>query len=426
MNRSSDAKARASRANAWGFAIVFIVVNLHVLRNVALMPYLAVYAVVSLWVLNRAIARLARTPQVSLGLPTAWIAAAGIAFASTLAISGAGTALYGLSRYLFALPVLLAFIAYTDSPRDLLTHIRTMCVFFAVGALTVPLQYLTGPITFFADSSERAGLERYASVFGSLTALGIAAGSYIALAQALRPRSTVLSIVAIGVGGIASLSKAAIVNIALGLASHLVLGGRQVLRMIVTLAVVLSVGYLVVQESAILQESLSASATSFGVEGGSENYDMSFQSSLYDRLVTRPAENWAVLATMGSSLVYVTGGGFGMASTALVSPAASLAGMTHNQFAEFFSVAGLVGGSIATLTVAVIVVRLVRARRTPLRGAVLGAMTLWVANAFFANGIAYQPITASVLFLAMFVASQRDGDTYTDSASPGRTEMEMR
>lgn len=400
-------KTENSRANAFGFAIVFIVVNLHVLRNVVPVPYLALYALITLWVLNRALVRFTRGPTARLGLPLAWIATAGIGFVSTLAISGGSTAAYGLVRYLFAFPVLLAFFAYTQSRRDLKNHIRTMCAFFAVGALSVPMQYLTGPVTFFAAASERAGLDRYASLFGSLTALGVAAGSYIALSQALRPRATILSVLAISFGGIVSLSKAAIANIALGLLSHLALGGRRVVRLTLTLGLVIGVGYFIVQESQILQESLAASATSFGVAGGAENYDMSFQSSIFDRLTTKPAQNWAVLATLGSPLVYLTGGGFGMASTALVPSGASLAGMTHNQFAEFYSVAGIVGGTFATLAIATIAIRLIRAwsiSKDSLNGAVLVAFVLWIANSFFANGTAYQPIASSILFLAMYVA----------------------
>lgn len=400
-----------SRSNAWGFALVFVIVNLHVLRNVAAAPYLAVYALVTLWVLNRAIVKVNRRQGLSLGLPATWVITATIGFLSAIAISGIGAATYGLVRYLFAIPILLGLIAYTESRHDLVNHIRTMCAFFAIGALTVPLQYITGPITFFAAASERAGLERFASVFGSLTALGVAAGSYIALSQALRPRITILSTLAISIGGVASLSKAAIANILLGLASLLAVGGRQVLRLVTTLAIVIAAGYFAVEQSSLLQESLAASATSFGVEGGAQNFDMSFQSSIYDRLITRPSENWAVLATLNSSLVYLIGGGFGMASTALVPANASLAPMTHNQFAEFYSMFGVIGGTLATATVALIMVRLIREWRSehdPITGAVLAAFILWAANSLFANGTAYQPITASVLFLAMFVATAHE------------------
>lgn len=413
MNRSSEVAAQAqARANTWGFALVFVVVNLHVLRNIASAPYLGVYALTSMWVLNRALVRLRTHQAFTLGLPLAWLAAAGIAFASTLAISGAAVAAYGLARYLFALPILLAFIAYTTQPGDLKRHVRTMCIFFAIGSLSIPLQYLTGPIRFFAAASERAGLERYASIFGSLTALGISAGSYIALTQTLKIRSTVMTVVAISVGGIASLSKAAIANIALGLVSHLVTGGRRTLRLLITLIVVIVVGYAVVRESTLLQESLAASATSFGIEGGTTNYDMSFQSSLIDRLVDKPAANFAVLATLGPS-AYLTGGGFGMGSTALVPESASLAEMTHNQFAEFFSIGGALGATITCLTLLTILHRLLRtwrATRSSLHGSIFAALALWVGNSFFANGTAYQPIAASIIFLAMFVAMQREGE----------------
>lgn len=431
MPPSSERDLRAEgRANSWGFAVVFIVVNLHVLRNVASAPYLALYAVVTLWVLNRAIAQISRSNNVRLGLPSAWVLTALIAFLSSIAISGLPAATYGLVRYLFAFPIFLAFVAYTTTDKDLANHLRTMCYFFTFGSLTVPLQYFTGPITFFADASERAGIERFASIFGSLTALGVAAGSYIALTQALRSRAMISAVLAISVGGIASLSKAAIANIALGLGSFVAIGGKQFARVLTTLVVIVCATYFTVQESSILQDSLAASATSFGVEGGTQNYDQSFQGSLSDRLITRPAENFAVLATLGSPLVYLTGGGFGMASTALVPSSASLADMTHNQFAEFVSIGGFVGGGIACTVVAVILFRLLRdwrMGRDSVKGAVLAAFAIWIANSFFANGTAYQPITASIVFAAMFLAAQRpdaESDASLLAHAPSRPQTE--
>lgn len=99
-----------------------------------------------------------------------------------------------------------------------------------------------------------------------------------------------------------------------------------------------------------------------------------------------------------------------MASTALVPPSASLADMTHNQFAEFVSIGGLLGGAFAVAVVAIVFMRLLkywRLGRDPATGAVLAAFVIWIANSFFANGTAYQPINASILFIAMFLAARR-------------------
>ncbi|MCA0180555.1 MAG: hypothetical protein LCH77_13415 [Actinobacteria bacterium] len=402
--RPSRGRKKILLSNRLAFGLVFVVVNLHILRNLAALPYLTVYAITVAWVLTRLIGK---KPIVKMNVPTLWVLLSIFGFMTTAVISGSFAGAFGLVRFLFAFPIFLALAAFSETLDDVQDHMRTMVMVFAIGCLSVPLQFVTGPIAFFAADAERAGIDRYASVFGSLTSLGVAAGSYIALSHGLPGRTRILSTLSISIGGIASLSKAAIANIALGLLTGPLSGRKRLGR--ATFGLIFSVMLLVaaVWQSESLSRSLRATAISFGVDSGVKTNDLSFTASAIDRLTRLPMENWAGLEALGSPLAYLTGGGFGMASTALVPAEASLAPMAHNQFAEFVSVFGVVGGGAFVGICILLGLRLLRRWRNepyPFSGPAFFAFAMWTTNSFFANGTAYQPSMASVLFFCMFVA----------------------
>lgn len=404
--RQSSARRRLL-SNRTAFAIVFLVVNLHILRNVALVPYLASYAMTCAWVATRLVGK---PPIVRLGMPALWVGLALCGFITTTAISGYSASTFGLVRFLFAFPVFLALLAFTDHPDDIRDHMRTMVVVFALGSLTVPLQFVTGPIGFFAADAERAGVDRFASIFGSLTSLGVAAGSYLALSYGLSSLLRLFTALAISVGGIASLSKAAIANIGIGLASGPVAQRTGKGRAAVGLAVAIAAIATSVLQSEDLSRGIRATAVSFGFDSGVVTNDQSVTQSAADRVTRLPMENRAALRNLESPLVYAVGGGFGMASTALVPAEASLAPMAHNQFAEFVSVFGYVGGGAFLAITAAIGVRLMRRWRggsDNISGPTFFAFSIWAVNSIFANGTAYQPAMASILYFSMFVALMR-------------------
>lgn len=395
-------RRRLELSNPVRFGGVFVVVNLHTLRNVDELTYLTVYALTALWTLN---ALVKRRPQFTSGPALWWVALATLGAAVTASISGFGTALLGLTRFLFAIPVLLALVAFTENRDELVRHVRTMTLVFTVGALTLPLQFITGPISFFASDSERAGLVRYSSLLGSLTTLGIALGCYVVLSydlpRLLRPLAVVLQLSA----GAASLSKAAVANGLLGLSLIVMSERRRPVTALLSISGLAIAFAVVVAVSPELAARVNAVATSFGLDTGVRNYDRDIEASAMERLTTLPIANITALTQLHSPLVYVIGGGFGMGSTALVSREASLAPMAHNQYVEFFTVFGAVGGAVAVAALGTVFFRLLQMearQRDPLVNRIYLAFGLWLLNAVFANGIAYQPVTASILWLAVF------------------------
>ena len=410
------------------FAAVFLVVNLHLLRNVT-PGYLALYTLVSLWVIIELVLGSKCQRKYFSATPVVWVAIAIFGFAVTATLSGVSAAAFGLSRFLFSFPVFLAFVCYTHSKADLVSHIRFMVGFMVVAALTVPMQFVTGPIPWFASASERGGLERYASLVGSLTALGIIAGSYIVLLQLHKVSRRLPYMVFFIMSVAATLSKAAIANCALGLVCIVYVSRREIGRTIVALIATAAMLGVAVAAVPAVRERAATTLGSFGVQSAetlsTKNNDATAQQSAISRVTELPRKNYEALGQFDSYMVYLTGGGFGMASTALVPKAASLGPMAHNQFAELVTVFGFLAGVFLILVlIGLQVVLLRRARREEgrLAGAVAAAFGLFMVNSMFANGTVYQPASASIFFLGMFVAGAKmslsdDEDDYADAPS---------
>ena len=210
---SAQSAFRAS--NAVKFGLVFCVVNLHTLRSLSDLFYLAMYVPTATVVATQFLIRYKKRILRGNGaLFYVWIFLAFLAFAVSMLTISAGAAIYGLIRFLFAAPIFMALVLYTADEYDLRKHIRTAVVFFAIASLTLPLQFVVGPISWFAESSTRAGFDRYSTLVGSLTAMGIIVGSYMLLAQGMTSSRRWLWVSFTALAATASLSKSAIANVA--------------------------------------------------------------------------------------------------------------------------------------------------------------------------------------------------------------------
>lgn len=416
-------------SNRVKFALVFAVLGLHTLRNVSFVIFLMFYVPIALVLSAQFISRVANKHTGAKWGPLLVFLLVSILglVTSLLFISPAG-AMYGMSRFLYAIPVLFALYLYTESWDELRQHLVTFVVFFGVAGLSLPLQFLTGPIPWLADASERAGLERFSSIIGSLTSIGVVVGCYLVIVQAVQARFRWLWVLAIALPAVISLNKSAIVNLAAGALLLIYFNRRAFSKMAVAAVAVAGIAvafYGLVPE---VSRRVDATLVSFGVvNAGVLNYDVAVGQSALDRLITLPLANFAALAELNSPLVYLVGGGFGMGDTALVPKTDSLAPMAHNQFAEVITVFGLIGGSALIISLLVVLYRLITlyrsARRTEVQ-VVLGSYVLLLINSFFANGTIYQPAAAGILFLAMFLAvfghTLRCDGSLPDSVHMGR------
>jgi len=416
--RATAALARVDAADTYrwaGFALVALVVNGHSVRHLSLILYAALYGVVTIALTVAFVTRRTWRGLDMRGL-LIWCAVAASGAVVSTVIIGLGPAIYGLVRFLFAVPVFLALAVFTRDWRDVKVHAVTITTVFAIGSLTLPMQFITGEIAWFGGSSERAGFERFTSILGGLTALGYAVGGYVVLTQASKPWLRILQWLAVISASFASLSKAAIANVGVAALAIVWTYRRQPKTMALAgggLGVI--VGAALILPS--VRDRLIASLQSFGIVIGDPppNFDHSFGESIWSRLAEYPVANYEALADLGSWAVYVFGGGFGFASTALVPVSASLAPMAHNQFAELLTVFGPVG-AFAMLVSLFVTWRGLSRLSVPndsLPSLLRAAFWVVMLNAVLANGVFYQPASATLLYFLFFVGA------WTTHRSPG-------
>jgi len=318
-------------------AIVIAVTQLHLLRNVASAYYalwlfavlLAALYVWSRWGVLRALDRRMVFRTVLLFNFPLIGACAGLIGGSYESIAGL---IGGFSRCLFVLPMCLVVIV---CPPSVFKRVGVVIVIFtAIAALSIPYQFLSGPIEWFAESSERAGFGRYASLFGSLTALGTVNGLGLIAAVAML-NSAVAMCVALGVillGSILSLQKAAILNIALALPVIFLLR-KFSFKQGVVLLVLLSV--FAFAASVYFGDELLGYVSSIRFSSDSEYAgDVSVSESLVERVVDLPLT--AILFHGVHSLLLGVGpiggsGAFGFADVP----------MAHNAVVDLLLVGGL-------------------------------------------------------------------------------------
>jgi len=254
---------------------------------------------------------------------------------------------------------------------------------------------------------------RYAPLLGSLTSLGIVIGCYILLTQLIEGWKRWVTLVIIVISGVSSLSKAAIVNICIGIA-FIAYANRKPIRRRVLFAAggITMAAYLLWASMPMVRNRIIGSLQSFGISvgtGHTTNYDATVVQGAWDRLTSLPKANFNALQDLHSPFAYFTGGGFGMGSTALVPASDSIAPMAHNQFMESITVFGFAGGTIQIMIMIYIGYRLARLRQ--LKSPTFQVMTvvylLFMLNSMFANGTLYQPGSASIFYLVFFASISR-------------------
>ena len=140
--------------------------------------------------------------------------------AISFANEGFSYTLIGISRYFYVLIIaLLVFIIVKNEKTvNNILHLYVICI--AIGSLSLPLQLFTGPISWFSVPTIRAGLVRYSSLFGNVSAMGIIGGTGLVASLLLNYKNNyikniILLSILIGMG--MSLQRAGIANIVLAI-----------------------------------------------------------------------------------------------------------------------------------------------------------------------------------------------------------------
>jgi hypothetical protein len=408
------------RGDRWVFAAIFMIVNLHTLRHLIGVIYLGFYVAAAALSIALALSRRALRSLDDRGLAVSiWLSVAIIAAYVTLITTSASGAITGLLRFCFAMPIFLALAACTRSRSDLKSHITVMVCFYAVGALTVPLQEFTGPLAVFSDATSRAGFDRYRSLLGAVSVVAVTAGMIVPLVRFVPRLWRFAALMALCISPLLSLSKAAVPAVFFGVSVFAFAAPRRHLRSLMPIIGAAILSFVLVSNLPQLEGRLDVILRGYGVAlTGTEiiNYDVTTRQGIADRLGTLPLANIAALKDFGTPWVYLTGGGFGMADQTLVSVADSRAPQAHNQYVEIFTVFGPVMGA---MLIAITISTLLRLRRRyRSRGheeynILCWIMVFFVVSAAFGGGAYFQPVSASVLWLCVFVSlcNLADDDT---------------
>ena len=316
----------------------------------------------------------------------------------------------GLVRFWAGLPLAGVAMILASGPVNI--KMRWFVFFYTIAALTFPLQYAIGPVEWFAEASERAGTDRFASLTGSLTSYGVSVGvaSLAALCFFSFPASIALFLV-LALGGLLSLQKAALANLAIAMILSVWVRGANVKGVVlrcfygfVFIGVVTVVFYPVFSQQAFISQLMDIILRI--VEGvlssdADLTADVGFFESIYDRLSMLPAE--ALNYHDWSALLFGAGvfGGAG----ALGYPDLPMA---HNGVVEILLIFGIPIGVVLNLFVVYFLV--VSAARVFDDGRpfalesrfLLAAIGLFYLNNIFSGGGFFQPISASVFWLAFF------------------------
>ncbi len=285
------------------YALTFLAVNLHLLRNASGMYVafpLALYVVTFLFQIRRD-AGLARTsqgvhPSLALVTPLAWIFLYGTAYMTAVSFCylTSQEVLNGAMRVWFAPPLLILAKDAIRSEQDVTRMLTVIVMFIAVGCLTVPLQVVTGPIPWFVESSSRGGMDRFGSLFGNLTAIGCVGGLglVVSLISSMSYFLRFACCVIIGGSMMFSLQKAGVINLVVAPAVFLLFGGislqtrlsRAISVMIPCIAGIIYMSYVDDQFSDYSGYVARKLGLGFGATGGVVD-DYGISENLQERLV---------------------------------------------------------------------------------------------------------------------------------------------
>jgi len=414
QSTASPKATETNRSNQIGFAVIFLAVNLHTLRHSLGPIYLAGYAVVAAYSVDVYFRRKKHRDLIDKGsYALAWVLVAGVGAVVTLVTTSLTGAVTGFSRFLFALPVFLALVTFTDSRRDLRSHLNVMVVFYAAAAATVPLQEIVGVLTIFSEGSSRGGFGRFGSALGAVSVVATAAALVIPMIAESTVRFKWFYIVVVAGSALVSLSKVAVIAVLFGLVTYVLSGNQNMTKRTGTIVVALALGTFGFVLSPTFQQRLDVVAQEYGYTTTGEDltiFGADTGEDAWSRLTEFPRLNYAALEDFESPLVYVIGGGYGMGGQTLVSADDVRAPQGHNQYAELVTVFGPV---MAAVLIGITVRVMIRLRRnykdtnSPLYRTFFAILGFLLIKGLFGGGAFFQPVAASALWTAMFIAQSR-------------------
>ncbi|WP_146107697.1 hypothetical protein [Porphyrobacter sp. HT-58-2] len=403
-------KGKLKKANYFILAL-FILAMLHMLRNLTPV-YLVLYAITSAAVVFDLIVRSGLFVRSLSNFAWPAFLSGYVVSVSLLQAPNYGDPTIGLARFFFIAPLVFAIIASIEH-RSAALFFSAWLAFVVISALSLPFQFVFGPIGWFSESFERAGLERFGSLAGSLTTFGniAGAGAFLSLVIPRRTSVSALLLVIIIAGAVASLQKAAILSLAIGFITGIwVRGVMRSTALVVVIMVVVSMMITFIFLDRYLQNILITLFETFiGTADARIASDVSFLQSMVDRMTELPS---IALTFHGSDRllfgVGVFGGSGGLGYSDIPHP--------HNLVVENFIVFGLFGGSICLIFLMRLYFKSLKVllqTSFETRGTVriaAGSLVNLIIPSLFAGGLFFHPASASLFWLSALILLSPNGD----------------
>ena len=175
----------STKSSAFAGTLLILAYWFHLLRNVTVLYYLAV-AILLLLVLFVA-AQTRSTWRLDKIIIPIFLSGLWVTLMSIFQSDGQGNFFIGEIRFWASFPLIVTAMILSVGPSPKI--FRLFVGFYILAAISFPIQYSLGAIDWFAEASERAGSDRFASLTGSLTSYGSSVGVAVIAARIyLSPR----------------------------------------------------------------------------------------------------------------------------------------------------------------------------------------------------------------------------------------------
>ena len=313
------------------------VILFHLLRNVSGFYYI----ILGIWVLFTGVYILSRLKKNAEVISFAIFLISYVAAMSGMA-GAAEDQIIGIFRLFYLAPFVI-FLFSTNFLEDQIKVFWNIIALFVVGsAISLLFQFYFGPITWFADSSERAGVERFSSLAGSLTVFGSIVGIGILVVGFCVNNFIVFSIafVLLTAGAMLSLQKMAIANYIIAIfllffSKKIKLRKKFELTLILFFIFIFGI-YFIINNGNL--EAYTDYVTAIFSKNADNVYDVSIWESIIDRFSELPMAvvdywGWRLLLGVG---VYGGAGGLGYQDYP----------MAHNLLLEIIAIFGVPIGCV--------------------------------------------------------------------------------
>ncbi len=306
----------------------------------------------------------------------------------------------GVARLFYLSPVILYFFSREFSRSQSINFWKIILWFIVASSFTILLQYIIGPISWFADPSGRAGTDRFASLAGSLTVYGSLVGVAIILSKFIYSNYFIYlpALFILCLGALLSLQKMAFFSVALSVliawisTRDKISFSKILLLLLFVIFNAFALYYILLD---YFPDHFSYASLIF-TSDASEVGDFSVGESIVDRMTHLPLEafsHWDDINILFGVGVFGGSGGLGYPDLP----------MAHNLIAEIFLIFGVIFGLLIVVVIfkyLLISLRLLYSTSDVRIRLAASSYIIIVLTNFFSGGLFYQPVTGLIFWFS--------------------------